>query len=56
MASIVCEPCSKAYSEQEGACYRVWHDVKGDALPPHEPLSQPMMAYPCPDDQSVPQE
>ena len=56
MASIVCEQCSKAYSDKEGSCYRAWHDVKGETLPPHEPLSQPMMVYPCPEDLPAPAE
>jgi hypothetical protein len=50
MASIECEVCSKAYSEQKGKCYRFWHDVEGDVLPPHEPLSVEGFAYECPDD------
>jgi hypothetical protein len=54
MASIVCEVCSAALTAKEGHCMRMWHTVKGEVLPPHEPLSEPGMAYPCPEDPKEP--
>lgn len=49
MASMECDACSKALSEQEGRCYRVWHEVRGETMPPHEPLSVDYWKFECPE-------
>jgi hypothetical protein len=51
MPSLECDACSKALSEKEDTCLRVWHSVKGETMPPHEPLSVPGFQYPCREDQ-----
>ena len=51
MASMECEGCSKAKSDQEGRCLRMWHEVQGDTMPPHEPLSVPGFSYECTEEQ-----